>query len=220
LNDIPELAQIASAEFQEFIDTESKKWNWETSRKKGKMFGVLVVQKTDKSYAYLGTVSGKLPGNAICDNLLPSIFEVSTDDYFFDSGMTELSEIGLRIAESTDSSGAELLRKERKKKSIALQHRLFENYHFLNLSKKQKNLLEIFEDSIQSYPPSAAGECAAPKLLHYAIKWDLKPIAIAEFWWGEANPNNEREHLQFYPACESKCRPILEYMLEASLKMD
>jgi len=207
---------MASTEFQEFIAIESRNWNWGTARKKGKMFGILVVQTLDGSLAYLGTVSGKLPDNALWDKLIPSIFDVSTGDYFINSGMTELTELGDRIAKSTDSFEVEILREERRKKSKALQHRLFENYHFLNLSKDKKNLLEIFEDSIQAYPPSAAGECAAPKLLHYAIKWNLKPIAIAEFWWGETNPNKEKEHLHYYPACESKCRPILEYMLEVT----
>ena len=61
-------------------------------------------------------------------------------------------------------------------------------------------------------PPSAAGECAAPKLLQYAIEHQLKPIALTEFWWG--NSTKEKTHNVFYPACKNKCRPILEYMLE------
>jgi len=62
-------------------------------------------------------------------------------------------------------------------------------------------------------PPAAAGECAAPKLLQYAFEHRLKPIALAEFWWGNPSQNKEREHKVFYPACKNKCRPILEYML-------
>ena len=62
-------------------------------------------------------------------------------------------------------------------------------------------------------PPSGAGECAAPKLLHYAFKNNLKVLAIAEFWWGKNARPLERIHRQHYPACENKCRPILGYML-------
>ena len=104
----------------------------------------------------------------------------------------------------------------RKQKSIALQQRLFENYHFLNLSRESKNLLEIFCFLENKYPPSAAGECAAPKLLHFAIHHDLKPIALTEFWWGSSIENKEMKHASFYPACKNRCRPILEYILEDS----
>ena len=82
----------------------------------------------------------------------------------------------------------------------------------MNISGQEKNLLEIFKDASNGMPPSAAGECAAPKLLQYAMKHGLKPIALTEFWWG--SPIHEREHKIFYPACKNKCRPILEYMLE------
>ena len=74
--------------------------------------------------------------------------------------------------------------------------------------------MQIFKSSSHGNPPSAAGECAAPKLLHYAFKHQLKPIALAEFWWGNTLKNIEREHKDFYPACKNKCRPILEYMLD------
>ena len=82
---------------------------------------------------------------------------------------------------------------------------------------KEKNLLEIFKHSSNRIPPSAAGECAAPKLFQYAIKYGLKPIALAEFWWGGPDKNKEREHRVFYSACKDKCQPILEYMLEDTI---
>ena len=79
---------------------------------------------------------------------------------------------------------------------------------------RRKNLLEIFELSSHGKPPSAAGECTAPKLLQYAITHQLKPISLTEFWWGYGIKNKEKEHLLFYPACKDRCRPILEYILE------
>ena len=209
---VPEIARIAAEEFQEFIAAESKNWNHNFSVQKGKMFGVLVVQKMDNSYCYLGTVSGKLLENTKCDHFVPSIFDDSTDDFFINKGMTKLTEIGIQIKNAQDSSEINLLKEKRKQKSVALQQRLFEHYHFFNLSHKEKNLLEIFKTAALGNPPSAAGECAAPKLLNYAIKHQLKPIAIAEFWWGKIN--KEKQHTAFYPACKDRCKPILEYMLE------
>lgn len=110
------------------------------------------------------------------------------------------------------------LKKERIKKSNFLQQTLFENYAFVNSKKEWKSLLAIF-DNPAIKPPAGAGECAAPKLLQYAFLSDLKPICMAEFWWG-ASPNSEiRKHQYFYPACQSRCKPILTHMLRG-MKMD
>jgi len=106
-----------------------------------------------------------------------------------------------------------VLKTERKSKSIALQQYISEQYHFLNSKKEIKNLAQLFADTPVQNLPAGSGECAAPKLLQYAFLNDLKPIAMAEFWWGQS-PNKEiRKHKQFYPACQGKCKPILAHML-------
>ena len=211
---IPDIAKVATKEFQEFIAVESKKWDYDFATQRGKMFGILVVKKADDTYSYLGTVSGKLPENAICEKFVPSIFDASVGNFFINKGMTALTEIGNQIKKANHPSEITSLKEKRKQKSIALQKRLFENYHFLNLSGKQKNILEIFKNSSHGNPPAATGECAAPKLLQYAIEHKLKPIALTEFWWGSSDENKEKEHRAYYPACKNRCRPILEYMLE------
>lgn len=107
-----------------------------------------------------------------------------------------------------------LIKKERVERSVALQDRLFESYQFLNILGETKSLIPIFQHTALKKPPSGAGECAAPKLLQYAFQSDLKPIAMAEFWWG-APPNTAiRTHGNFYPACQGKCEPILGHMLK------
>lgn len=211
---IPEIARIATREFQKFIALESQKWEHDFYLQKGKMFGTLVVRLENGAYGYLGTVSGKLPGKAVCDKFVPSVFDDSVDDFFINKGMAELTEIGHQIKNTNSPAEISALKEKGKRKSMALQQRLFENYSFLNLSGKEKNLLEIFELSFLGNPPSAAGECVGPKLLQYAIKHHLKPIALTEFWWGNPVNNKDREHNAFYPACKNKCRPILEFMLE------
>jgi tRNA pseudouridine32 synthase/23S rRNA pseudouridine746 synthase len=101
------------------------------------------------------------------------------------------------------------LKEERKEKSAALQRLLFTEYAFLNKNKELKSLAEIFNGN----PPAGSGECAAPKLLHYAFQHNLKPICMAEFWWGKSPKSEVRKHQQFYPACMGKCEPILKHML-------
>lgn len=102
------------------------------------------------------------------------------------------------------------LKEERRQKSASLQQQLFAEYAFLNQYQELKSLGEIFNGN----PPAGAGECAAPKLLHYAFQNNLKPIAMAEFWWGQSPKSEVRKHKQFYPACTGKCEPILAHMLK------
>jgi tRNA pseudouridine32 synthase/23S rRNA pseudouridine746 synthase len=106
------------------------------------------------------------------------------------------------------------LKEERKAMSAALQQKLFQAYNFLNYTGESKNIMDIFDVANGNVPPSGSGECAAPKLLHYAFSHGFRPIAMAEFWWGEPNISEMRKHGQYYPACKSKCKPILTHMLE------
>lgn len=102
----------------------------------------------------------------------------------------------------------------RRQESAYLQNKLFESYSFINQYGKYKNLLDIFNINNELTPPSGAGECAAPKLFQHAFIHGYKPVAMAEFWWGKS-PNSEiRKHKYYYPACNGKCKPILEHMLE------
>ncbi len=120
---------------------------------------------------------------------------------------------------SVFTSQIDLLKERRKSLSAALQEHLFEQYQFLNSKKEVKNLSQVFTETSSQNLPAGSGECAAPKLLQYAFLHNFKPIAMAEFWWGQS-PNKEiRKHQQFYPACQGKCKPILTHML-AGIDMD
>lgn len=102
------------------------------------------------------------------------------------------------------------LKQTRRQKSGELQNKIFRHYKFLNARNEEKDLLSIFKEFT---PPAGAGECAAPKLLHYAFSQDLQPVCMAEFWWGQSPRSEVRKHKYFYPACKSKCEPILGHML-------
>lgn len=108
------------------------------------------------------------------------------------------------------------LKELRRQKSGALQQQLFAEYSFLNQYGERKSIGEIFNNN----PPAGAGECAAPKLLHYAFEHQLKPITMAEFWWGQSPKSEIRKHKQFYPACKSKCEPILLSHMLKEIDMD
>ena len=117
------------------------------------------------------------------------------------------SELSQKIAEINQ------LKQKRKALSAQLQKGIFQRFEFLNILGETKSLEDIFSMELGYAPPSGSGECAGPKLLQYAFKYAYKPIAMAEFWWGAAPASEIRKHQHFYPACRSKCEPILSHML-------
>lgn len=97
--------------------------------------------------------------------------------------------------------------------STMLQNELFEHYILHNFQKEKDNVLSLFEKVYQQIPPAGTGECALPKLLHFAATHGLKPICFAEFWWGASPVGEVRKHGHFYPACRAKCEPLLDFLL-------
>ena len=108
----------------------------------------------------------------------------------------------------------ERLKAERKTRSAALQQWLFKQFRMLNARGEERDLCNLFKDTVQKTPPAGAGECAAPKLLQYAYRNGWQPLAMAEFWWGDSPKNEIRRHGYYYPACKGKCGPILKHMLQ------
>ena len=126
------------------------------------------------------------------------------------------------------------LKQLRKQLSDALQQWLFSQFRMLNQEGESKDLLEIFRDealkeypqaaiatsriaALKMVPPAGSGECCEPKLQQYAYQHGYKPLQMAMFWWGESPKEEIRHHLQFYPACNGKCKPILHWMLPPSV---
>lgn len=186
----------------------------------GKMFGVLVVETQDGEIGYLSAFSGKLAGENHHTGFVPPIFDGTEDGGFVNIGMLELSRISREIKELEINSQEdvneviEVLKSYRKAFSISLQNEIFDQYHFLNKNGEEMSLRKIFEKAAYKNPPAGAGECAAPKLLQYAFGNNMKPLAMAEFWWGLSPKSTQWKHRSFYPACREKCEPILAHMLE------
>ena len=106
------------------------------------------------------------------------------------------------------------LQLQRKQMSDELQRWLFSAYRMLNAEGEERDLIDIFREYTHAMPPAGAGDCCAPKLLQYAYQHRLRPVCMAEFWWGESPASEIRHHLHYYPACRSKCLPILTHMLK------
>ncbi|RZK42786.1 MAG: pseudouridylate synthase [Pedobacter sp.] len=186
----------------------------------GKMFGVLLVQNHEKNLGYLAAFSGKLSNKNTFSRFVPPVYDTLQEGGFLNTGMLALGEMSAEITRlreqkpvGSDNQLTELI-KERKAYSAALQEQLFESYHFLNQYGEEKSLIALFKDIGYRKPPAGAGECAAPKLLQYAFKNELKPLALTEFWWGLSPKSQTWKHKNFYRPCKEKCEPILKHMLK------
>lgn len=122
------------------------------------------------------------------------------------SAETALAEEGVRRVDERLTS----LRRRRRAMSDMLQRWLFSRFMMLNARGECRSLLEIWKNEL---PPAGAGECCEPRLLQYAFSKGWHPLCMAMFWWGESPKEEVRHHLHFYPACNSKCKPVLGWML-------
>ena len=181
--------------------------------KEGKMFGVLVVEMDDgrcKKLGFLAAYSGLLEGRNDWPYFVPPVYDAQQPDGYFKTKEREISQLSL-----VNSQLAKQLSQE-------LQLWLFHQYQLLNARGETKDLVAIWQDYYdrpklrQKYPlpPGGTGDCCAPKLLQYAYQHGLKPVCMAEFWWGPSTKTELRQHLNYYPACRGKCKPILTWMLQ------
>lgn len=224
-NDLPcELAAIAATQLQTYLETQTD-WHHnfglgrETEGKEiGKMFGVLAVQKESGELGFIAAFSGKLAGGNHHSYFVPPVYDSLKEDGFLNQGMKKLSTMSAQINALKKNSvinarEIQEIKVLRKGTSVSLQRQLFDSYHFLNEHGETKTPWELYDYSAEKMPPSGAGECAAPKLFQYAFQHKLKPLAIAEFWWGKPTKSENQQHKQYYPACKEKCAPILKHML-------
>ena len=292
-------------ELQAYL-AERKDWREEID--KGKMFGVLIIEKNDKEIGYLAAYSGQIGGRSDWEGFVPAVFDYLQPGGYFKTHEAKITELNQRIAKLLDNQeiketerildklhkvqehklnlykmqiteakakrdarrqeallhpetraltpeeeqamikesqflkaelrrfkklisqktpleemyekyqeGLQNIKQLRKTDSDELQKWLFSQFKMLNDKGESKDLLEIFKEFNQMVPPAGSGECCEPKLLQYAFEHHLKPIQMAMFWWGESPKEEIRHHLQFYPACNGKCKPILHWMLPNSV---
>ena len=229
------LCQLAAKEVQAYIGNHPE---IKEDADRGKMFGVLVVESTSsasraegESYYFLAAYSGLLEGRNDWPYFVPPVYDAQQPDGYFKTKEREISQI-VRHHDNSPStlhpSPSTLYPSPSTKQlSQELQMWLFHQYRLLNAYGKEKDLVEIWQNYYNRpklrrkfpLPPGGTGDCCAPKLLQYAYRHGLKPVCMAEFWWGATTKTELRQHLNYYPACRGKCKPILTWMLQG-LKVD
>ena len=158
----------------------------------GKMFGVLITQCPSNPlapYYFLSAYSGLLAGRNDWDYFVPPVYDAQQPDGYF---KTKEREISMLIKSPLPSEGdrGRLLSQD-------LQLWLFHQYQMLNARGERKDLVAIWQDYYDR--PYQQG---------------LQPVCMAEFWWGAPTKEELRQHLNYYPACRGKCKPILTWMLQ------
>lgn len=203
---------------------------WRKLFEQGKMLGILIIEtpslNVEESNAfrvhiinnikYLVAYSGVVNGLDDENHFFVSpVYDLQNPDDFYLQKDKQISDINHLLAASEGLSPKKIhqLKAERKQLSISLQKEIFSHFNFLNPLGTYRNVIDIFADVKRGLPPGGTGECAAPRLLQFAYQHGLKPLQIAEFWYGQSPGNILRIHGQFYPSCIEKCSPILKFMI-------
>lgn len=105
------------------------------------------------------------------------------------------------------------LKQQRKALSRQLQAQMHAAYSLTNFSGQSLSLQQLMPGGSM---PTGTGDCCAPKLLHYAATQGLKPLAMAEFWWGESS--GDKVQGEFYEACAERCQPLMGFLLSGLAK--
>lgn len=198
------------------------------------MFGVLIVEHEHQRY-YLCAFSGIYNGSYHHEGFVPPVCDLQQG--YFREEEQRIVALTHQINETDEEEEKTQLKALRKEKSNALQMWTFHQFRMRNACQEVKDLMEIFAEvkspfSEEEYidykegrtlvkphskiglPPGGTGECCAPKLLQYAYLHHLKPLCMAEFWVGPSKQNEMRIEGCFYPSCQHKCYPLLNYMMQ------
>jgi len=163
----------------------------------GKMLGILVCDDADGNRVVLKAFSGQVGGQWEFPGWCGPAFSVSE----YSAILAETDRKVKQLSQAGDES---------RTVSLAAMQKLFSLYRIHCIDGSVKTFPDIFGGSL---PPSGTGDCAAIKLLNCAFKNHLKPLSMAEFYYGGQNKSGTRQNCQFYPPCEEKCRPLLNAML-------
>jgi tRNA pseudouridine32 synthase/23S rRNA pseudouridine746 synthase len=102
------------------------------------------------------------------------------------------------------------LKQQRKELSRQLQAQMHAHYSLTNFAGQSLPLQALMPGGAM---PTGTGDCCAPKLLHWAATQGLKPLAMAEFWWGPSPPQGDKVQGEFYGACAERCQPLMGFLL-------
>ncbi len=123
----------------------------------------------------------------------------------------EVAHAELAAQVAADVAERAAIEQQRAAESRALMKLVHDSYVITSYRGERRALRALFAPG---EPPGGAGDCAGPKLLGLAYRRGLRPVALAEVWWGPPPATGGRHAGVFYPSCRGKCGPILPFMLD------
>lgn len=179
---------------------------------RGKMFGVMECRRKDGTILTLKSFSGQYNGAWDIEGWAPPLFDVRQWHRVNDATEKEIKKMGAMIDAigRTTPRGKELVER-RKNRSRQLMKDLHGLYTLHNLRCQCRPMSKVFSGN--NGIPNGTGDCCGPKLLNLAARCNLRPLGMAEFYYGKENKQGSRTHGIFYTSCREKCYPIVGYML-------
>lgn len=175
----------------------------------GNMFGVLECRDAAGDVVVLRAFSSLRRGIRDVDGWVQPL--LPADLYYGTILPTQqrIEAMTARLAElDRDGTQARDLSRERKRISRELLAEMNSQYRLHNFRGEERAIDAAFVS--RRGRPGGVGECCAPKLLDHAATHGLRPISMVEFYWGDSKTLAPG---QFYPCCETRCQPILGFML-------
>ncbi|WP_457577349.1 hypothetical protein [Desulfomarina sp.] len=181
-------------------------------KSRGKMFGVLEGIRQNGKTALLYAFSGQFNSLWNVPGWAPPLFDVHEFMQLNNPAEKRIKTLGKELErESLHSTEWHSIKQERKRLSRLLMEHIHGLYRLTNFQGETATLREAFCGPAGI--PTGTGDCCGPKLLNQAARLNIKPLGIAEFFWGKENRSKSRQHGHFYSSCSSKCEPILGFLL-------
>lgn len=182
------------------------------SEMRGRMFGILVCSDQEGNEVILRAFSSRHNGVWNVAGWVPPLVDEHRFVATVEDGNLDIHPLTALIdsmPQGTKEWHAKIA--ERRVVSHGILARLYALYEIHNFKNEQRSLENAF--NLKKGIPVGTGDCCAPKLLNYAAKNNLKPLSIAEFFWGKETASGHRKEGHFYAACTEKCQPLLGFML-------
>jgi len=185
----------------------------------GKMFGVLVGIDNNNNTVYFKAFSGQIAGRWTVEGWAPPLPSINHESPHYQREQKIIQTLGSKIRrwkelEPITSERIRTARSEQKQRSRSLLKAMWNSAKVYNFIGDERTLADIWTDaSEKGNPPSGFGDCCAPKLLNFAAREGVQPVALAEMWLGAAPPGGGKLHGTFYPSCKEKCWHILGFSL-------
>ena len=184
----------------------------------GKMFGIMLCKDATGQLGTLRAFSGGWAGQWQPPGWVPPsghIAEYATQRTQTEAQLAELTrQIDALNTQPPDAATTRAIadyKAERRRISRVLTDQIHQAYRFENFLGEILPLTAV--DTGSSRPPTGMGDCCAPKLLQHAVRNQLEPLGMVEFWWGQSPPTLPRVEGVYYGSCDHKCYPILGFLL-------